>query len=83
MKNDDLTEKELKVYKSFHFFGIAISTGMLFWFYIFQFSEMTRGWLLIFTIPLLMVFTFGYAIKWDVRVIPYINRFEEKKSRSP
>lgn len=74
MATDNLTPKERRIYKILHFIGVLVSAGMLFCFYLFKFSEMTMWTLMFFTIPLLMVFTFGYAVKWDIRIIPWIDR---------
>lgn len=79
MSTDKLTPKEINIYKILHFFGIALSAGMIFWFYVFKFSEMTMTTLMLFMIPLSTAFTFGYAVKWDVRIIPGIDKSKKDK----
>lgn len=80
MFRDKLTEKEIRIYKVMHFFGITITTGMVLWFDVFKLSEMSMSLLLIFMIPMLIAFAFGYAVVWDVRIIPGLNRSEDDKS---
>ena len=80
MKGDGLTSKEIKLYKVFHFIGMTFTAGIVLFIYFFKEFEITNLFMLLALIPILIAFTFGCALSWDVRIIPGLRDSERDKS---
>lgn len=80
MKGDGLTSKEIKLYKVFHFIGMTFTAGIVLFIYFFKDFEITNLFTLLTLIPILIAFTFGCALSWDVRIIPGLGDSERDKS---
>lgn len=72
-QKDQLTKKERFIYNVFHKVGIVWTVGAVYWYFFIFESDLSFFGILLLVSPCMMVTIFGWALRFDIRIMRKLN----------